>query len=355
MIQKLWVSEFRNLSEGLWDFRGQTCVGICGKNGHGKSNFLEALYTLLYGKSYRKCQLEDMVPFYKKAISLGMDLGSSRVYLSWDPLRGKQVQVSGTHTEGVSLRKSIQISYFSSDIVRLLVESPDARRKELDRFCKRFMPESVPIYAKYESLLRQKNMALKQQNTKVARFFHNQLSDSAAELVDIRQKALKAISHTIAAYYPLFPAISGLSELSLSYVSTVLGETSFSECMKQMYDTRLSSELAAGFALYGPHRDDYDVLLSGRSMSRFYSRGVNKTVNILFRFATYALLKDTYGLPILLLDDVFSEMDAYNQRGVVSLLDAFPQLFVTSLEPNFELGIRKVYWHRIQDGVLEVL
>lgn len=363
MIARLWVSTFRNIEKGLWGFEGVRRIGIIGKNGNGKSNFLESIYTLLNGNSFRGCSPTDLLPFDSQKFSLGMDISETRVYTEFCRDKGRSIQVSGKHRDMASLKKDVHVSYFSSDIVRLLSESPDARRRELDRFCKRYFEGASSVYSRYEALLKQKNRSLKQQDATMARLFHDQLAVVAATLVALRKKGLETITDKMSAYSGYFPAIKSLSKVGFIYLSSThdvatslsdIGQSSeYSELMKNIYPYQITSELAAGFSLYGPHRDDFSLLLSGYSMSRFYSRGVNKISNILFRLATYDLMKEKVGLPILLFDDVFAEVDTDNQRGVLEILESFPQLFFTSLVYDDVFTDKNTVWYQIENGVME--
>jgi DNA replication and repair protein RecF len=359
MVEKLWISTFRNIDQGLWSFEGVKRIGLVGNNGNGKSNFLEAIYTLLNGKSFRGCPVSDMLPFGGSKFALGMDSCGTRVYTEFHKEKGRSVQVSGTCTDMASLKKNLQISYFSSDIVRLLAESPDARRRELDRFCKRYFKDAIAIYSRFDALLKQKNKALKIQDSKMAHLFHDQLSVASANVVALRQQGLAIITDKMSAYSSFFPAVKNLSEVGFSYVSsteamskagTDSGDLGYSNLMKSLYDCHSSAELAAGFSLYGPHRDDFSLLLSGKSMARFYSRGINKISNILFRFATYDLMKAELGLPILLFDDVFAEVDSANQKGILHILEDFPQLFFTALTYDASFTTPETVWYQITDG-----
>lgn len=359
MIDRLWISAFRNIEKGLWIFEGQKRIGILGKNGNGKSNFLESIYILINGKSFRGSSLSDSLPFEGSKFSLGMDICGTRLYTEFMKEKGRSFQISGDYSDMASLKRAVQVSYFSSDIVRLLVESPDARRRELDRFCKRYFGDvAQSAYSRYEAVLKQKNRSLKQQDPKMARLFHDQLSDIAALVISFRHQGLTLITDKIGSYHTNFPSIKGLSEVGFSYVSSAhdLGdadkERPYSAMMKGFYEAHIAAELAAGFSLYGPHRDDFSLFLGGRSMTRFYSRGVNKISNILFRLSTYELMKSQFGLPILLFDDVFAEIDADNQKGVLHLLEDFPQLFFTGLTYN-EVMEKDSVWYQIENGVME--
>ncbi len=359
MIDRLWISTFRNIEKGLWIFEGQKRIGILGKNGNGKSNFLESIYTMVNGKSFRGCSLSDSLPFEGSKFSLGMDICGSRIYTEFTKDKGRSFQISGHYSDMASLKRAVQVSYFSSDIVRLLVESPDARRKELDRFCKRYFGDAAQsAYSRYEAVLKQKNKALKQQNLKMARLFHEQLSNIADLLIAFREQGLTLITDKMGSYCGEFPSVKGLAEVGFSYASSSRSlddrEIPYAALMKGLYETHISAELAAGFSLYGPHRDDFSLFLGGRSMTRFYSRGVNKISNILFRLATYALMKAQSGLPILLFDDVFTEIDVDNQKGVLRLLEDFPQLFFTALAYD-DVMQKDSVWYQIENGVMERL
>ena len=357
MIDRLWVSTFRNIEKGLWVFEDQKRIGILGKNGNGKSNFLESIYILINGKSFRGSSLSDSLPFEGSKFSLGIDIGGTRLYTEFTKEKGRSFHLSGDYSDMASLKRAVHVSYFSSDIVRLLVESPDARRRELDRFCKRYFGEAAQsAYSRYEAVLKQKNRALKQQDLKMARLFHDQLSDIAALVVSFREQGLSLITTKMESYNENFPAIKGLSEVGFAYTSSThaLGdkEMPYSGVMKGLFEAHISAEFSAGFSLYGPHRDDFSLFLSGRSMMRFYSRGVNKILNILFRLSTYTLMQSQVGLPILLFDDVFAEIDSDNQKGVLDLLEDFPQLFFTSLTYDVVMPKDSV-WYQIENGVME--
>lgn len=347
-ITKIWASNFRNISE-----INVSCAnrfGICGDNGNGKSNFLEIIYVSIYGKSFREARLEDMLSFYSKKFLTGLDMrgstGDARLYFSFDQEKGKSNEISGAYKNTTALKRDIPVSYFSSDIVRLLTENPETRRKELDRFCKLYFPDSVQFYSRYDLVLRQKNKALSQQDIESAEIFHEQLSLLAVKIFEFRNKGLFCLSEKLSDYASFF----GLPKVEAKYL--IRGEYlkgEYDTQMKMHFNKNKGAELAAGFSLFGPHRDDFSLFIGEKEAEKFYSRGINKIMAILFRLSGYVSLSSKVELPILLLDDVFSEIDTKNRNIVLSLLTGYPQIFFTFLTKE-KLDIP---WFRVENGLFK--
>ena len=339
MLQKLWVKGFRNLKEVVFDFNDYRAIFLYGENNQGKSNFLEAIYFLGNLKSPKEQNLKNMINFQAKEALLGGDFSLDskilRLYTKINHENQKYLLINQKNVKKVSeVKKYLLIEYLSIENLRYFLDSPEYRRKSLDNALISFVPEFLAITRKYERIIKQKNHLLKQKNN--------------LDQITIWNQELVILSHKIAQYrinfltqlkQELTPIIKNFQKIShfsfdfqYLFSGEAVNEVDYLEYLKQKLVQNLDKELKLGYSLYGAHRDDFHFFLNNHEIHHFYSRGINILFAILYRITQLMLLQNKTKLfPILLLDDIFSELDAEIKQGIVNLIEPKTQVFYTAI------------------------
>ncbi len=329
MIKKLWIKGYRNLEEKVLNIENFSSILIFGENNQGKTNFLEAIFFLINGKSPLENQIENIVSFYEKEAVIGGDFttfsGENRLYCKLTKEGKKFSILNGKTLRTFSyLKHHVRAEFISSDIIRLFKDSPQFRRTELDQFCGLYFKEYGFLLKKYEKVIKQKNTLLKESpEVSKIRFWNEELIKLAKDIVIYRKQALEKINGVLDEL-----RIDGnfeLSPLKIEYVYINLKiegpEQKYEEALREKCESEIQKEIAVGYSLYGPHRDDFIIKIEEKSLFLFCSRGINRLVAILLKLAQLlSLQKKEEAFPILLLDDAFAEIDSFIKEKVIQLM-----------------------------------
>ncbi len=323
-LKKLNLTNFRNYFQLELDFDHRPAI-LVGNNAAGKSNFLEAIYLLSATKSLR-VETED------ELIKEGQDFARVEGFAE----NGGETElliIINRPTEEVSFKKKVMVNgisrrtvdfignlpaviFYPSDI-NMVTGSPSLRRWHLDLGLAQIDPAYKKALTAYEKFLTARNRVLKR-----IREGHGR-ADELNFWTDGLIKEGKAISDK---RYEFFEYINSLKE--------PLGDFRFEYKPSEVTMERLvqtnSREVAAAATLIGPHRDDFDMLLSYRNLAHFGSRGEQRTATLAFKLAQLEYMAKILGTrPILLLDDVFSELDAEHRAHVVEIVSKQQTIIAT--------------------------
>jgi DNA replication and repair protein RecF len=340
MLKKLWVKDYRNFDEFVIDLGKKSNFLIIGGNNQGKTNFLESIYFLGNGQSPRESYLGNLVNFDKQEAFLGLDFQkkdtTNRIYFKIGK-DGKRVGLyNNKQIRSLSaLGKQLDIEYISADIIRIFTESPDFRRKELDRFCSLYFDEYSKHLKAYEKVIKQKNRLIKStQDKNGIRLWNKQLLEYAGYIVALRKQALVCLSEELVTLSRDVED-SFSRDLVIHYKNFALQEhdnESYLDILSKKLEDSIEKEIMVGYSLYGPHRDDFYITINEKSLFSFYSRGINRIFAILFKIAQFRKLSTEHRcFPVLLMDDAFAELDLNMKKKMVCLLDGMAQLFYTTV------------------------
>lgn len=339
---QLTYDKFRNLKTGEW----VPCAGvnvILGENAQGKTNLLEALWLFTGGKSFRGAKDSELTAFEQDQSRLQLEFvaGGREQQAEITVKTRRSAILNGVPQPTASRLAGIFCGVvFSPAHLSLIKGGPQERRKLIDAAYCQLRPSYVKVLTDYSRVLAQRNAVCK---TKT-------VGNSAEDLLDLWDKQLAQIGcrlidarrRYIAKMAPIAQKIyRGLSfdkeEFAMHYVSSVAAETnSLSETAEALYATLQAhhrEDLAAGFTTAGPHRDDMDVFINGRSARNFGSQGQQRSAVLAMKLAEAFLLEEVTGeKPIILLDDVMSELDASRQEYILNHIHGW-QVFITCCEP----------------------
>ena len=360
LLESLEVHKFRNMSGKIsW---GKGLNIIYGDNGQGKTNWLEALYLLATTKSFRTSHLQE-------AIRFGEDLAvvRGRVERSAEVSRDLQINLQGsTKSINVNGKRESVARYlgqlhavaFTADELQIVRGQPEARRKFLDRGVVALHPAYVQTLADYNRVIKQKNRLLQtaaeselpiEQIKEQITPWNEQLVTLSAEIHRARTDYLGRLKEV------LERRLFEREEITIRYVSALEGKGDLSDyeaLIKDRLELRLPAELASGYALIGPHRDDLEILFDGRDMRAFGSSGQQRSALIILDLAAISVYYSWHNeYPLFLIDDVDAELDRKRIGYLLEYLEGRTQTFITtSKESLVEQFVARARVHQIQSG-----
>lgn len=342
MLSRVWLKDFRNFSDEIVDIPGGNHVVLFGRNNQGKTNFLEAVYFLCQGNSFRESAITHLIRFDKPQAIVGGIFSQTdhhaKCYAKITSDGKKQFVLDDKPVHSLTqLRRRFPVDYISADIIAIFQQSPEFRRKVLDRFCSIFFSEYPLELKNYEKILKQKNTLLKQ-NVRPSELivWNRQLCHYSARIVQKRVEALRLIRDSLSVFAAEIDILFS-KELIIAYcyfgnISSEVDITAYEKELSEKLTANTEKEKSAGFSLYGCHRDDFFVEIDKKSLFSFYSRGINRLFAILFKLSELELLKNKFDrYPLLLLDDTFAEMDKTKKQDMITLMGRKTRLFYASV------------------------
>ena len=358
-IDSLSLMNFRNYETLNISF-GDLNI-IYGLNGSGKTNIIEAIYTLALTKSFRINNDKVMIKKGKiKAKIKGNvlkngDENTFGVEISND---GKVVTINDEKQDKVSDYVSrINVILFNPSDTRLIDEAPMIRRKMLNIEISQIYKEYLVILTNYQRILKQRNFYLRGMyvNGSYTNTYLDILTKKLIEYGSIickyREKFVDNINKYIASNYE---KIFGSGTLKIRYVSTFKNKSE--DDLIKRYKDNYQKELSVGKTLEGIHHDDIVFVLDNNNLKEWGSEGQRKNAIISFKLAEISVINEIKGYyPILILDDLFSELDKVKVTNLLGMLDRNVQTFMTTtdLKNISKKVIKDAKKFKVNDGILE--
>jgi len=347
-IERLELAGFRNYPALAAEFPAGPQV-VVGPNAAGKTNLLEALLVLGTGHSHRATADGDLIGWGADYTRLTADVAagpddtgaparaqSIEVVLARSGPARKRVRVNGVPRRASALAEVLPVVLFSPEDMLLVVGSPGLRRAALDGLVSQLEPEAAATLGSYGRALVQRNNLLRLLRDGAAdpaelRFWSETVAHEGGRIVGWRRATLAALAEPLAAAHAeIAPAEAALALRYLTNAEPLAGEDAGAALRRRLAETA-DKELWNGATLVGPHRDDLAFELAGRELSGFASRGQQRSAILAFKLAQLELLRRRFGRPpLLLLDDVFSELDPERRAHLVRRIGELPQAFVTT-------------------------
>lgn len=375
-IKHLELRDFRNYEH----FQVSLSPGInffIGTNGQGKTNILEAIYLITHGRSFRGNETEYFLRRTAKSnvskarINSILKKNNLQYDISFEFCNArKNILLNSKKTSGSKLVATFPTILFSPESLAVIKGQPDERRRLIDELVLTLDPNKHKIFEDFSKALRARNKILFQisksngQNLEYQETLNalNKIYILLATQVSVdRIKAIKKIERD---YQRIAAKIFGDDNVDISVEYCISGESAIHKTEDQLFDllqTRLldlrSAEIAKGGSLVGPQKHDVKFLFNGND-SRFYcSQGQQRALILALKIAQIVVHQKTRGYyPILLLDDVLSELDFRKRENLVNFINEIPaQVLVTSTELMWssELTIERDFVFEIQNGALK--
>ena len=330
---RLYLKNYRNIGEMPLDFEKNVNIFI-GKNGQGKTNILEALYYFACQKSFRGAKSRELIKWDRDYLEITLDfLSGGRDFHA--VTRIKKTASRENFLNGVKKRRaSDMIGVFNAVIfapehLGLIKDGPSVRRSVIDFSLCQTDGEYFAALEKYKKVLEQKNSFLRASDGhadgEMLAVWNEQLSAPASVIIGRRAKFIEELSEFACARQL---DISGGSEkLSVVYVPSIEADTP--EAVYAAMSEKAAAENRAGVSLSGPHRDDMEILINGREAKTFASQGQQRSAVLSLKLSECDMFYKKRGeYPVLLLDDILSELDKSRQSYIVEAIRD-RQIFLT--------------------------
>lgn len=336
-ITDIRLQQFRSYSDDSFELSPGVNI-IVGPNASGKTNLLEAILLLARGSSYR-ARDADLVQFDKPWARLDAhtDTGKGRTVKIECP-QPTQCKKSFIIDDLVVLRltqpKMVPVVVFEPNHLLLLSGSPELRRGYLDDLIEQTVPGFGAFRRHYKRVLAQRNALLKQ-GVRAAQpqlFVWNlRLSELAGKIVSERLRLIDRINGVASGIYAELSHAG--SHVKVSYTSPLNTDNYESALLKKL-EHNLERDAMLGFTTAGPHREDIAISLNGRPLQDTASRGETRTVILALKVIELQLIAEARDTsPLLLLDDVFSELDGARRQALTGFLKQY-QTFITTTDAD---------------------
>jgi DNA replication and repair protein RecF len=296
-IKSLSLRNFRNYNQREFDFGDRTL--IVGENGVGKSNILEAIYLLATGKSFRADRDFEMIKYGEQFSVISAQLTDTNLTISVTDR--KKFEVNGVPRRMQDFVGNLQAVLFSPLDMELVIGSPSIRRRYLDFVISQADGEYRRSQMSYEKGLRQRNRLLDRIREGTA---------SRSQLFFWDRLLIKNGDY-ITQCRSVYLARQNNTNYEFIYDKSIISEPRLEQYAAE--------EVAAATTLVGPHRDDFQILENGNDIATYGSRGQQRMAVLHIKMGELEYLKNDQGLPLLLLDDIFSELDHRHREDVLNI------------------------------------
>lgn len=335
MITYARLQHIRSYDDGSFEFDPGVNI-VVGPNASGKTTLVEALMVGLMGRSFKARDYELLQTDADWArIDIGGDSIERVCKLQYSgELLNKTFLINGKEYKRLNLQKTIPTVLFEPNNLLLLHGSPELRRAFLDDLLASLRPGYDMTLRHYKRVLAQRNAllkALRPPTTEQLFVWNLRLSELGGKLVEERATLLKRFNEHIAGLYSTIAGLETTVEIIYtSKLSLAQYETSLLHTLEQT----ISQDIARGFTSFGPHREDIVVLINGKSAQESASRGEVRTLVLALKMLEAEFVEAARGQkPILLLDDVFSELDGKRRHALVRFLEPY-QAFITTTDAD---------------------
>jgi DNA replication and repair protein RecF len=366
-IKELHLKNYRNYDSLMATFDHKINV-IIGENAQGKTNLLEAIYLLAFTKSYRTANDRELIRFQQEFAKVnGLLMKKENQSIPLELIyhnQGKKAKVN--HLEQGRLSEyigTLNVVMFAPEDLALIKGSPQIRRRFIDMELGQIEPLYLYHLGQYQKVLKQRNHLLKQLQHKQsdAIFLHvltEQLIQHAAVILEKRFFFVHLLKKWA---IPLHLKISRDQEfLNMIYAPSVEvseddTEAKLIEKLETAYAKNEQNEIHRGTTLIGPHRDDLLFFINDKEVKLFGSQGQQRTTALSLKLAEIDLIYEQIKeYPVLLLDDVLSELDDFRQSHLLSAIQGKVQTFVTTTTVNgiHHQTLEKAKIYEIENGAI---
>ena len=356
------VADFRNIQSVQFE-PGERFNLLHGLNGQGKTNILEAIYLLGSPRSFRTSRLPELIRVGKRqaqilgAVESGGIENNLRLVIE---SAGRKVEIDGKAVHKASeLHGKLNAVVFSPDDTGMVRMGPESRRRYLDRAVYMGDIGYLHCWHSFQRILKQRNHLLKSTDRSGLDIWTEKLAETGAEVVERRLRFIGILDGKLQKYYA---TISGNSETScLSYQPDgvkSIERTQIKEELLELFKRHQRSDERYGTTTSGPHRDDLIFLLGEQPLKSFGSQGQQKSFVLALKMAEMDNLSNVFGeVPLLLLDDMSSELDAQRNHNLMEfLIKRKIQVFITTTErsPALLAAAPDCTVFRVEDGNLKL-
>ncbi len=348
-INYVHLTNFRNYTNTVINFKDGVNF-VLGKNAQGKTNLLESIYVCAISKSPRTSKEKQMINFDAEYAKVLLDFntigGNKNIEIILNNSNKKIIKINGIPIVKLTqLIGELNVVYFSPDELKLVKETPEDRRKFLDISISQFDKAYMFDLIRYDKILKQRNCVLKSNISNNAKI--EQLNIWTPQLISTAEKIIKKrilfIENLKKYSKMIYNSIIVGEKLDILYSFEQKDNISIFEDLSNQFNLNLKKEIEMQHTLIGPHRDDIIFKINNQDCRYFSSQGQQRTVALTLKLALMEIIKEEVKeYPVLLLDDVLSELDNNRQARLLNIVKNY-QTIISCADINLNLDGNKIY------------
>ena len=334
-ITQVNLENFRNYQNQKIDLNEKVNV-LYGNNAQGKTNILEALYFCALGRSFRTYKESELINFKQNDSKINIKFiknnRENELAISLSKKQKKTIKLNKIKiNKNSELVGNINIVIFSPDDIIILKQGPALRRKFLDILISQLKPKYLYELTEYNKIIEQRNAMLKTKNIETIEIWDEQLATQTEKIYNYRNEYINKIQSKIEKIHS--EITNNKETIKIKYKTRFKTKEDFLNILKE----NINLDLLRGYTSEGSHREDFEIYINEKSLNLYGSQGQHRTAILALKLAEMEIIKEETGEnPILLLDDVTSELDELRINSIFKNVENY-QVFITCTDINLIL------------------
>lgn len=324
-IKKLQLINYRNY-KALDINLGKNVNVFLGDNAQGKTNILEAMYYCAFAKSHRTSRDRELINWNDEnsfvSVTVGRERLDKRIDISILKDGKKAIRINKIKVNKIGeLFGNFNVVMFSPEDLKIVKDSPGVRRKFIDMELCQLNPKYYYNLVQYNKVLNERNVLLKSRKVQeeILDIYDIQLVEFGYHIIMDRLNYMEKLNYYSSSIHK--DITSGKEEIEFKYTSTIKNLNNVKDAFYDQLRKNHKKDIEKGITSVGPHRDDFLVLINGIDTKSYGSQGQQRTAVLTMKFASLKIIKEiTSEYPVLLLDDVLSELDFSRKRYILSTI-----------------------------------
>ena len=328
-----------------------------GDNAQGKTNILEAIYYCAFAKSHRTSKDKELINWNGEHAFISVDVGrerlDKRIDISILKDGKKSIRINKIKIKKIGeLFGNFNVVMFSPEDLRIIKDSPGVRRKFIDMELCQLNPKYYYNLVQYNKVLNERNILLRNRNTssEMLEIYDMQLVEFGYNIIRDRIKYIESLNKYAEKIHS--DITSGKEKINFKYISTIKDLENIKENFYTLLKKNRSKDCDRGITSIGPHRDDFFVYINDIDTKSYGSQGQQRTAVLTMKFSSLEIIKELTGeFPVLLLDDVLSELDFNRKKYILSTIGHIQTVITcTGIEDLYEYLDEKAKVFKVKNG-----
>lgn len=357
VIKKLKLRNFRNYTDEEINFSDNVTL-IYGENAQGKTNIIEALYLFSTGKSHRTKNTNELVrngeTFFDIKLEFEENNYLQNIEIKYDNRNSKKLYINEVKKDRISdILGVVPSVLFSPESLACIKGSPGERRKIIDIILCQIDRNYLFNLQKYKKIVKNKNVLLrkKQADTQLD-IWNENMARAGNVIIEERKKMIESLEKRMKRI--MLGISDGKEDVRLRYRTYPYDSTQNSKSLLELLTENKNREIEHGVCIYGPHRDEMEILLNNQNSRYYCSQGQQRSLALALNIAFMEEIEEKTGkMPVLLLDDVMSELDEKRRRFLYELIKNKQAVITSTDKSNFKISEDKISYIRIKNGKAE--
>lgn len=328
-----------------------------GDNAQGKTNILEAIYYCAFAKSHRTSKDKELINWNGEHAFISVDVGrerlDKRIDISILKDGKKSIRINKIKIKKIGeLFGNFNVVMFSPEDLRIIKDSPGVRRKFIDMELCQLNPKYYYNLVQYNKVLNERNILLRNRSTssEMLEIYDMQLVEFGYNIIRDRIKYIESLNKYAEKIHS--DITSGKEKINFKYISTIKDLENIKENFYTLLEKNRSKDCDRGITSIGPHRDDFFVYINDIDTKSYGSQGQQRTAVLTMKFSSLEIIKELTGeFPVLLLDDVLSELDFNRKKYILSTIGQIQTVITcTGIEDLYEYLDEKAKVFKVKNG-----